>query len=172
MRHLKLGLIGCSVFLLAGCPGEDRPADTEVIDPTVQTPPAEDVPMAAQQAPLEDLANVGITGEVSATPREGSTEVMLMVQNAPPNESLGARVHSGTCESPGPVLANLDAVGTDDMGQGHSETSVGHAPHLIMDGNHIVALYAPGTEPERDRPMACATLPSAGGMGATGTTGY
>jgi hypothetical protein len=28
------------------------------------------------------------------------------------------------------------------------------------DGNHVAANYAPGTLPERDRPLACAPLPT------------
>jgi hypothetical protein len=44
------------------------------------------------------------------------------------------------------------------MGTGQNNTDVGHAPQLILDGNHIAAIYAPGTEPERDMPIACATL--------------
>jgi hypothetical protein len=161
MKILRLGAVAGMALAIAACPQDRDPA---LDDPAV-APPAEEpmaAPPAAEQANLEAVAGSGVTGEVHVTPRQNQTEVMLMVHNGPPNESLGARVHSGTCESPGPELARLDAVGTDDMGRGHSQTSVGHAPHLILDGNHIAAVYAPGTEPERDLPIACATLPQTG----------
>jgi hypothetical protein len=174
MKIFKLGAVTGMAFMLAACPQDRDP----VIDDRTVAPPAEEpvaAPAVAEQANLEAVAGSGVTGEVHVTPRQNQSEIMLMVQNAPPNESLGARVHSGTCESPGPQLARLDAISTDQMGQGHSQTSVGHAPHLILDGNHIAAVYAPGTEPERDMPIACATLPQAGagmrpGMQQPGTT--
>jgi hypothetical protein len=165
MKILRLSAVAGMAFTLAACPADREP----VIDDPVVTPPAEEpmapAPPAAEQANLEAVAGSGVTGEVHVTPRQNQSEVMLMVRNAPPNESLGARVHSGTCESPGPEIARLDAISTDQMGQGHSQTSVGHAPHLILDGNHIAAVYAPGTQPERDMPIACATLPQTTAMG-------
>jgi len=174
MRILKLGLVGGIALTLAACPDQDR--DVAIEDPTL-APTEEPAPAlpAAERADLREVQGSGVTGEVHVTPRDNDVEVMLMVQNGPPNESLGSRIHSGTCESPGPELARLDAVSTDDMGMGQSETTVGHAPHLIMDGNHIVAVHAPGADVERDVPIACATIPSHGAAappGQTGTGGY
>jgi hypothetical protein len=166
MRSSRILFIAALPFALAACPGDrtiDDPTTDPMTDPAVEQPAT--APAMAERADLQDLGGLGITGEVMATPREGRTDIALNIQAGPPNESLGARVQSGTCESPGPVLANLDAVRTNDMGQGRSETNVGHAPHLIMDGNHIVAVYAPGTEPERDQPAACTPLPQHGGQG-------
>jgi hypothetical protein len=163
MRMFKVALSAAIPFALAACPGDrtvDDPMADPTYDPAVEQPVA--APAVAETATLEDLAGLGITGEVMATPRDNRTDIALDIRQGPPNESLGARVQSGTCESPGPVLANLDAVSTNDMGQGRSSTDVGHAPHLIMDGNHIVAIYAPGTEPERDQPAACTVLPQSG----------
>jgi hypothetical protein len=169
MKMLKLGAVAGVAMMLAACP--DRQDDVAVTDDTAMTPTTEApaaAPMAAEQANLEPVAGSGVTGQIQVTPRDGSTNVVLMLQNAPPNESIGSRVHSGTCESPGPELARLDAVSTDDMGRGQSETSVGHAPHLIMDGNHIVAVHRPGADPERDMPIACATIPDSGMAGDAG----
>jgi hypothetical protein len=166
MRLLKTGAIGGLALALAACP--DQPRDP-VTDPAVTTEvpavaPTDETmpPVGAQVATLEPVGVGTATGEVHAMPREGSTEVWVTLRNALPNESLGVRVHSGTCESPGPELARITAVRTDNLGQGQSRTDVGHAPNLIMDGNHIVAVYAPGTEPTRDLPIACTTLPQLG----------
>jgi hypothetical protein len=166
MRGMKIGVVGGMVLTLAACP--DRPRDPAMdpateplptVDPMVDRPAPAQPPAGAARAALESVGAATAAGEVHALARENSTEIWVTLRNAPPNESLGVRVHSGTCESPGPELARIDAIGTDGTGQGQSRTDVGHAPHLIMDGNHIVAVYSPGAQPERDRPMACATLP-------------
>jgi hypothetical protein len=173
MKILKIGLVGTVALTLAACP--DRGPDPTVdplTDPTVtavDTPtmmPADPAapPVGAQTATLQPVGAATTTGEVHAVPQQNSTEVWVTVRNGTPNASMGVRVHSGTCDSPGPELARVDAIGTDGLGNGQSRTNVGHAPNLIMDGNHIVAVYAPGTEPTRDPPVACSTLPQ---MGAT-----
>jgi hypothetical protein len=102
--------------------------------------------------------------------RDGYTHVTLIVRNAPPGESLDARIRSGTCENPGAAIARLDPVDTDQAGQGHSETSVGAAPQMILDGSHIAAVYGPDADTERDRPLACAALPAQGTAQQPGAT--
>jgi hypothetical protein len=176
MRIFKLGAVAALALGLAACP--DR-TDTAVRDDAVVPAPttaerpgdAAAMPVGAERTNLEAVAGSGVSGEVAVAPRDGSTHVTLMLRNAPPNESIGSRIQSGTCESPGPELARLDAVSTDAMGQGNSETNVGHAPHLILDGNHIAAVYAPGAQPERDRPIACAVLPAHGAAHQPGAPG-
>jgi hypothetical protein len=177
MKTLKLGGVATLALLLTACPGDDRRVDDPTLDAPTVAPPDEPAvtPAAAQRTELEAVTGVGITGHIEALPRDNSTEIWVHVVGGPPNESLGVRVHSGTCQSPGPELARISAIGTDNAGMGESRTDVGHAPHLIMDGNHIVAVHAPGADPERDQPLACATIPQHGagmgpGMTAPGTT--
>lgn len=166
---IRLGLLGTAVLTLAACPGEQAapPAFEEPMAAPVTTEPAPPpatqpaVAPGAQRSNLEAIGASGVTGEVTALPRDGRTEVTMMLNGAPANQSIGARIQSGTCESPGVEIARLDAISTDAAGRGQSVTNVGHAPNLILDGNHIAAVYAPGTEPERDRPIACTTLPTA-----------
>jgi hypothetical protein len=169
----KLGTVLMGSLFMVACNGDDRQAATPMTEDTIAAErPAMETPAAAQQVALEAIGGSGVTGDVHATPRDGSTNIMVMLRGAPANENIGIRVHSGTCESPGPELARIDAVSTDGMGSGHAETNVGHAPHLILDGNHIVAVYAPGAQPERDRPISCATLPEHAGARAGTTGGY
>lgn len=169
MKIFRLGVVAGFALALTACPPADRPIDDPLADPAVEAPrvdpvdPAVRPPVGAQQVQLEAVAGSGVTGEIHAAPRDNNTDVMIMLRGARPNESYGARIMSGSCESPGVELARLDALGTDNAGQAHSETNVGHTPQQIMDGNHIVAVYAPGTEPERDLPVACATLPAHAG---------
>lgn len=166
MKTLKYGLVAAVVVGLTACP-EDRADWDPTTDPAAEpaVTPEAPPPAAAQEATLEDLAGLGITGQVMATARQNETEIVLTLQNAPADESLGGRIQSGTCESPGPVLARLDAIRTDEAGRAQSRSTVGHAPHLILDGNHIATVYASGTEPEADMPIACATLPAIGQAG-------
>jgi len=170
MKAVKLATCFGFVLALTACPDQPRdPAVDPMVDP-VTTPTMQPAPTTMDAPPpggmVATLEGVGAaTGEVHAIPRTGSTEIWVTLRGGNPNESHGVRVHSGTCQSPGPELARITAIGTDGMGQGQSRTDVGHAPNLIMDGNHIVAVYAPGTEPTRDRPLACATLPEMGAAG-------
>jgi hypothetical protein len=169
MKSFKLGTALVGGLFLVACNGDDRQADTTIARDTLAAERTTmEAPAGPQQVNLEAVGGSGVGGEVHATARDGSTNIMVMLRNAPADENIGVRVHSGTCESPGPELARIDAVSTDATGSGHSETNVGHAPHLILDGNHIVAVYAPGAEPERDQPIACAVLPTHAG----GTTTY
>jgi hypothetical protein len=158
MKAWRFGLVLPAVLVLAGCPADqpalDEPAFTEERAPEQPATPV------AERAALEGE----ISGEIEAWADDNRTRLVVRVDNAQPNESYGARVQSGTCESPGPVLERLSAIRTNDQGMGHSESSVSHAAHLILDGNHIAAVYAPGTEPEQDRPVACATLPQTAHM--------
>jgi hypothetical protein len=161
--------LGILVLTLAACPDQPRdpvvdPATEPLVTDPVVTPTVDPTapPPGGQVAQLEPVGVGTATGQIHVYPRQTSTEVWVVVQNGPPNESLGVRVHSGTCESPGPELARITEVRTDGMGQGSSRTDVGHAPNLIMDENHIVAVYAPGTQPERDPPLTCATIPQLG----------
>jgi hypothetical protein len=164
MKGIKLGAAFVGGLFLVACNGDDREAATPMTEDTLVTAERTmDAPGAPQQVSLEAIGGSGVGGEVHATPRDGSTNIMVMLRGAPANENVGIRVHSGTCQSPGPELARIDAVSTDGTGSGHAETNVGHAPHLILDGNHIVAVYAPGAQPERDQPIACAVLPEHAG---------
>jgi hypothetical protein len=171
MKIFKLGAVAGLALALAGCPDGNRNEVAVTCDTVRRDAPTAErradapaIPADAERTNPEAVAGSGVAGEVAVAARDNDSHVWLTVRGALPNESHGARVQSGTCESPGPELARLDAIRTDNMGNGHSETSVGHAPHLILDGNHIAAVYAPGADAERDRPIACATLP-AHGMG-------
>lgn len=182
MRVLKIGTIVGLALAVTACGPRDRDTAVTMDDPALGGPAPvtteqpgmpgmPGMPAGAMSSNLEAVAGSGVMGEVAVTPRNGRTDVMMMVRGGPPNESLGARIHSGTCESPGVEIARLDAVRTDAAGQGQSQTDVGHAPHLILDGNHIAAVFAPGAQPERDQPIACSTLPEHGSAGTMpGTT--
>jgi hypothetical protein len=110
---------------------------------------------------LRDMAGTGVTGELIVTPFPDSVMFHLSINDAAANSTLGARVQTGSCESPGPVVELLASVLTGALGNGRSQRSIYDDSHRLLDGAHVAAVYAPGADPERDRPIACATIPPA-----------
>jgi hypothetical protein len=129
MRVFPVALLVPGVLLLAGCPGPDRPEDV-------------DVPPAAERVSLDEMQGSGTTGEVAVTARDGETHIVVEVRNAPRDESLDVRLHSGTCQNPGPEIANIGSIRTTDDGRGAIDATVGHPPAQILDGNHLAVVWA------------------------------
>jgi len=130
MRTVATSLLLPSVFLLAACPGPDRPEDVEV-------------PPAAEQVQLEQLQGSGVAGEIAVTPRDNEVHVVVSVTGAPPEETLDVRLHSGTCQNPGVEIHNIGSIRTTQAGTGAIDTTIGESPMLILDGNHIAVIWAP-----------------------------
>jgi hypothetical protein len=140
--------------VVAGCPADEPAVERPYHDPV-------EVPLPqAQISVLQDMAGMGVTGELMAMPANGDVEIVLVIQNALPNESLDARVHTGSCEMPGPELVMLDPIVTDAIGHGISNTRLDFGPDLIMDGAHIAAIYGPDAAAGLDAPIACAAIPA------------
>jgi len=177
MNVLKAAALGMLMMSLAACP--DRPREpmvnpaTEplVTDPVLEPADPDLPPPDAEVATLEPVGAATASGQVYTAARDVSTEIWVTVGNAPPSESLGVRVHIGTCEEPGEEIARITAIRTDGARQGQTRTDVGHAPTRLMDGNHVVAVSALGTQPTRDPPIACATIASLGIVPVPATTG-
>jgi hypothetical protein len=134
MRRLAMGLLAPCALLMTAC-GADEPEDV-------------DVPPAAEQVQLEALQGSGITGEIAVTPRDNDTHIVVNVMNAPADETLNVRLHSGTCQSPGVEISNIGTIRTTDDGRGAIDATIGEAPGLIMDGNHIAVIWM---DYDRDR---------------------
>jgi hypothetical protein len=128
MKVSAVVLLVPGVLLLAAC-GPDRPEDV-------------DVPPAAERVSLDEMQGSGTTGEVAVTPRDGETHIVVEVMNAPRDESLDVRLHSGTCQNPGPEIANIGTIRTTDDGRGAIDATVGHPPAQILDGNHLAVVWA------------------------------
>jgi hypothetical protein len=155
MRILKLGAVAGLALALAACPDRDR-EDPALRDDAVAERPT-DAPPGAETADLQEFAGSGVTGQVQVTPRNGQTEVVVMVKEARPNSSVAVSMHTGTCEAPGPRVEELGTVSTDQMGQGQMQTTVGLEPRQVMNGMHVVAVHEEGREAAS--PIACARIP-------------
>jgi hypothetical protein len=138
MRGIAIGLLAPCALLLTACPTTDDPDDVEI-------------PPAAEQVQLSEMEGSGTTGELSVTPRDNETHMVVMVHNAPADESLDVRLHSGTCQNPGPEISNIGTIRTGSDGRGAIDTTVGERPALIMDGNHIAVVWASLDRDRMDR---------------------
>jgi hypothetical protein len=144
MRGIAIGLLAPCALLLTACPTSDDPDDMEV-------------PPAAEQVQLSEVEGSGTTGELAVTPRDNETHMVVMLTNAPVDESLDVKLHSGTCANPGPEISNIGTIRTGSDGRGAIDTTVGEEPARIMDGNHIAVVWASLDRDRRD-PMEPGTM--------------
>jgi hypothetical protein len=156
MRILRPGFVASLAVVVAGCPG-DRPPPPE-IGAAVEPEPV--ITEATRQVPLQDMTGAGVGGEVIVTPFPDSVLFHLVVNDAAPESTFGARVHVGTCENPGDVVDVLEAVRTGVLGNGRSQRGLQEDPHRFLDGMHVVAVYASAADPGRDLPMLCGQIPA------------
>jgi hypothetical protein len=144
------------LLALAACPG-DRPPQPVI---GAETEPDPVITDATRQLPLQGLAGTGVTGEVFITPFPDSVVFRVEVSDAAPENTLPVRVLTGSCESPGAEVAVLEAVLTGVLGNGRSQRGLHAEPHRLLDGMHVVAVYAQAARPGQDLPLACAAIPA------------
>jgi len=162
MRIYKLSVIAVLPFFLAACPDADRDRDPMVNDTVaVDTPATAEHQVGDEETvTLGDLRDSGVTGNARFTVMsQNETEVMLEVADGPPNSSMQAHIHRGTCDNPGQAVHDLEAVSTDAEGRGVSTTTVNARLASIMDGNHIIAAHD-----EAGQPVTCADIPDHDGV--------
>lgn len=155
MRTYRLVPVSVIALVVTACPGEQPPVEIGA-----EREPEPVVTEATRQADLDDLVGTGVSGELVVTPFSDSVVVHLSLNDAEPNATHGARLQEGTCAIPGRVVELLGAVLTGELGNGRSQRSIYDQPDRVMDGNHVAAIYAPRADPDRDRPIACAAIPT------------
>jgi hypothetical protein len=155
MRTLRIALVAPLTVGLAACPADQPPVEIELA-----TEPDPVVTEGTRQTELQDMVGIGISGELVMTPFPDSILIHITVNDGPPESILPARAHSGSCAAPGPVVTVLAAIRTGVLGNGRSQRSLDEEAHrVVLDGNHVAAIYAEGAAPESDRPIACAPIP-------------
>jgi hypothetical protein len=158
MKLLQLTLVAPLALLVAGCTADAPPPPPPPESAGMPEPVVTD---ATRQVPLQDMAQTGVSGELIVTPFQDSVMFHVVVNDAAAESTLGVRVHLGTCESPGQEQAVLEAVRTGALGNGRGQRTLSaETPHRLLDGRHVVAVYAQAAQPGRDRPMACAQVPA------------
>jgi hypothetical protein len=160
MKILPIGSAFALLLVLVACPSPDRaheatadlPAATDPAVPTI-TPTPELV-----RVPLQAMGGVAtVSGEVALRQVGAQTSVQFTLRDAPPNTSLAAHIHQGSCQQQGPVAVPLDPVITDGAGLGTSVTTVDTPLATLTDGQHYVQAHAPGERP--GPPIACGEIP-------------
>lgn len=158
MNALRMGgLIGV-VLVVAGCPSPERPPDTTPETPAPAAPATEPITPTpdAERVSLAEVQGSGITGEAEVRESGAQSSVMLTLRGAPPNSTLQAHIHSGSCAAQGPVVAPLEPVITDAEGLGTSMTTVDVPIGTLRDGQHYVQAHQPGGTP--GAPVACGEI--------------
>ena len=109
---------------------------------------------------LQSENNSGITGTAMLTPAGSDTKVTLTLM--PPagasanGQSHVAHIHTGTCGSPGPIVAPLGVVTATGQTFAPLTKTVNILSNTLMDGQHIIAAHA--TEDESSATIACAPI--------------
>jgi hypothetical protein len=138
--------------------------DTDTPTPAYKASAGDSTGMTAPHTvQLQSENNSGITGSAVLTPAGAETRVTLTLSPAAGASASGqshvAHIHTGTCATPGPVVAPLGTVSATGETFAPLTKTVSIAAKTLMDGQHIVAAHA--TEDASSATVACAAL---GGM--------
>jgi hypothetical protein len=147
--------------LLGGCPGEQPDPAVLARDTPEAPPPVAAVPPGAPRPERISLQPVGeAAGSGEALIVAGPTElrIELGVSASLPNARLPAYLRSGRCDDGGPIVAPLESIDSDRLGDGGSSTIVPLAPHQLLDGQSYIEIQHGGAEPRN--PIFCGDLPA------------
>jgi hypothetical protein len=151
------------VLLAAGCRDADVPPEVQPASP-LDGPVTEDLrrgpgPSTAEGPVRYDLDPVGgsaVAGSVWVHPGADETRIVVEAQAMRAGTTYAARLHSGSCDDPGPDRGELGSL-TPTHGRASSETTVPIPTTEIEAGAHFVQLYTAEGAP--DQAVACADLP-------------
>jgi hypothetical protein len=147
--------------LLGGCPGEQPDPAILARDTPAAPPPAAAVPPDAPRAeriPLQPVDAALGSGEALIVAGPTELRIELGVSTALPNARLPAYLRSGRCDDGGPIVAPLESIDSDPLGDGGSSTIVPLAPHQLLDGQSYIEIQDGGAEPRN--PIFCGDLPA------------
>ncbi|HEX8832204.1 MAG TPA: hypothetical protein VF705_13605 [Longimicrobium sp.] len=124
------------------------PADSAMASPSAAAPPVQ----------MMALNNSGVSGQAQVMPHgEGETMVTVTLQG-PGSGTHPGHIHSGTCDSLGPVVAPLENV-TMANGTGTSTSTVKVPQATVMNGQHVVNFHA-GAGENPMAPVVCGPIPA------------
>lgn len=155
-------LVLALVLPLAACAAEDEP-DVEVeddafgVEPAPAPAPTGDMGTQPAMITLEAVNNSGVTGDATARHSADEVTVEASISGATEDGEYPAHIHSGSCPSPGGVIAPLDALQVSG-GSGTSTTTV-EASRVPEGEDAAVQIHAPGGQP-----VACGDMRGHGDM--------
>ena len=155
-----------AVIALAACEraGEDdaAPADSAAIADTAAADSLADMPTGPEITKLDDVNDSGIEGEATATHSREEVTVSLLLKgdNAKPDVSYAAHIHTGNCKDGGPVAVELGTV------QNLQSTKTMPLSQLPASQPAFIQVHAPG-----GKAVACGDMKGhEGDAGARDTT--
>lgn len=170
MRSKRWWILAALPFALVACGGDET--DEVIEDPVVETDPAVVAPMPAATdtmmtgatamgggVAMNPVGSSGVSGTAEVMAHgEGQTMVMVTL-NGPAGASgtHAGHVHTGTCDSPGGVVAPLENVEMTN-GTGTASSTVDVPMSTVMNGQHIVVYHEAGGSP--GTPVVCGALPA------------
>jgi hypothetical protein len=175
MTRSHLWVLCALPLTLAACGGGDAEGGAEGADTTAMAAPTEggatvtpapmpaDSAMAGQSTPasavqMTALNNSGVTGQTQVMAHgDGETMVTVTLQGQGTGTHPG-HIHSGTCDSLGPVVAPLESV-TMANGTGTSTSTVKVPMATVMNGQHVVNFHA-GSGENAMAPVSCGAIPA------------
>jgi hypothetical protein len=151
----RLALWLFPLMFLAGC-GGDNAAD-EVLEDADAGAPVEMAPspmdtMLHSTISLTAVGGSGVTGEAMSMHSDDLFVVLVEVQGLPAEGAYPAHIHSGTCESGGPVAVRLNPVNGLSDGTGTSMTTM-EASEVASGGSFFVQIHGEG-----NAPIACGDI--------------
>ena len=173
MKRSQLWVL-CALPLTLACGGGGEGGAEGGADTTAAVVPAEgaatvtpapmpaDSAMAGQSsAPsavqMTALNNSGVNGQTQVMAHgDGETMVTVTLQGQGSGTHPG-HIHSGTCDSLGPVVAPLESV-TLANGTGTSTSTVKVPLATVMNGQHVVNFHA-GSGENPMAPVVCGAIP-------------
>lgn len=189
MKATRIWLAVALVPLAAACGGGDAGSEGAATDtagmggtatataPTDSAATASATPSGAEhmalggnKISLQQVGGSGVSGEATLSAQGESTMVMVTLTNVPQGPHAG-HIHSGTCESPGPVVAPLQEISVAQAnGTGSSHSTVPVSMANVMNGQHIVQYHQQGG----DNPgpgIVCGSIPTEQVQPGTAATG-
>jgi CHRD domain len=114
--------------------------------------------------------NVRGTATITQSGNGVTVSVRLSGYNA--NQGSIGHIHSGRCETGGPVVFPLTTLQADAQGNGTADSTLATAPYAtVANGNHYVQYHENTTPPGGGRPVSCGNIAAAGQGGGGSVPG-
>lgn len=103
-----------------------------------------------------------VSGTATITQSGGGVTVSVRLSGYTANQGSIGHIHSGRCETGGPVVFPLNTIQADANGTGSAETTLANAPYAtVANGNHYVQYHENTTPPGGGRPVSCGNIAAA-----------
>ena len=139
-----------SLLVLTAC--GDQPPEEAPPTPEAPAEAVETEEMAHYTVDLQEVNGSGVSGQAMGMHADGSVTMFIELEGLPEEGEYAAHIHSGTCESGGPVAVPLNPLLGLADGTG-SSTTILEADDILVDAPHFIQVHGEG-----GTPIACADM--------------